>query len=135
MNKLERLYEAFGDMLYVVAMADGIVQDEEILALERITQNHTWAKDINWAFNYDKNANTSVDFLYNKVLNICHDFGPNPEYKYLVEIMEVLAKSSNGLDDKEQEVINKFTNELTQRFINDLDKADLLEKLKNNKLD
>lgn len=135
MNKLERLYEAFGDMLYVVAMADGIIQPEEVKALERITQNHTWAKDINWAFNYDKQTNVSVDFLYNKVLNICHDFGPNPEYKYLVEILEELAKSSDGIDKEEQKIINKFTNDLTQRFIADLDKADLLEKLKNNKLD
>lgn len=135
MNNLEKLYEAFGDMLYVVAMADGIIQEEEVEALDRITKNHTWASDINWAFNYNKQINESADFLYKKVINICHEFGPNPEYKYLIEILEELAKASGGVDTKEKEVINKFTKDLTQRFIADLDKADLLEKIRNNKLD
>lgn len=135
MNKLEKLYEAFGDLLYVVAKADGIVQKEEVEALENITRHHSWAKEIKWAFNYDKAHNESVDFLYNKVLNICHEFGPNSEYKYLVELLELLAMASNGVDDKEQEIINRFTKELTERFKSDLDKSDLWENMKNNKFD
>lgn len=135
MNKLERLYEAFGDLLYIVAMADGIIQKEEIEALEKITKNHSWAKEINWAFNYDRAHGESVEFLYKKVLNICHEFGPNPEYKFLIEVLEQLANASNGIDESEQQIINKFTAELTERFKTDLDKADFIEKLKSNKID
>lgn len=124
MGKLERLYDVFGDLLYVVAKADGIVQKKEVEVLERVIANHPWAKEIEWAFNYDMEKNTSVDYLYNKVINFCHEFGPNPEYKFLVDVLEEVAKASGEVNEKEMNVINKFTTELTDRFKNDLDKLE-----------
>ncbi len=29
MSELEKLYETFGELLFAVAMADGVIQDEE----------------------------------------------------------------------------------------------------------
>ena len=36
----EKLYEAFGELLYVVAMADGMIQEEEIETLENVLSEH-----------------------------------------------------------------------------------------------
>jgi uncharacterized tellurite resistance protein B-like protein len=124
MGKLERLYDVFGDLLYVVAKADGIVQKEEVAVLERVIAKHPWAKEIEWAFNYDLEKNTSVDYLYNKVIDFCHEFGPNPEYKFLVDVLEEVANASGKINKKEMVVINKFTTELTNRFKKDLDKLE-----------
>ena len=124
MGKLERLYDVFGDLLYVVAKADGIVQKEEVEVLERVIANHPWAKEIEWAFNYDMEKNTSVDYLYNKVIDFCHEFGPNPEYKFLVDVLEEVAKASGKVNEKEMGIINMFTTELTNRFKKDLDKLE-----------
>ena len=48
----EKLYEAFGELLYVVAMADGLIQEEELSALDEVLKGHPWAADIQWSFNY-----------------------------------------------------------------------------------
>ncbi len=124
MGKLERLYDVFGDLLYVVAMADGIIQKEEVDALERVLEKHPWSKEIEWAFNYDLEKHTSVDYLYNKVLDFCYEYGPNAEYQFLVEVLEEVAKSSGEVNEIEMVVINKFTTELTDRFKKDLDELE-----------
>lgn len=128
MGKLERLYDVFGDLLYVVAKADGIVQKEEVEVLERVIANHPWAKEIEWAFNYDLEKNTSVDYLYKKVIDFCHEYGPNPEYKFLLDVLEAVANASGQVNEKEMGVINKFTTELTDRFKKDLDKLEYRNK-------
>lgn len=124
MGKLERLYDVFGDLLYVVAKADGIVQKHEVEALEKVLAKHPWAKEIEWAFNYDMEHDSPVDYLYNKVLDFCHNFGPSPEYKFLIELLEQVANSSGTVNEKEQVVINKFTTELTERFKKDIDELE-----------
>lgn len=120
MNK-EKLYEAFGELVYVVAMTDGIIQPEEKDALKKIIANHPWAKEIEWSFNYEIEKHQDIDYLYKRVLDQCHKNGPDPEYKFLVEVLEAVANaSSNKVSEKE--LIDKFTHELTERFKNDLDK-------------
>ena len=129
MKNLEKLYESFGELIYVVAMADGIIQEEEISKLEEIVKKHTWGAEIRWSFNYEKTKNEDLDFLYKKVLNFCHQYGPNPEYQKLIEILKEVAASSSGIDEKEKAVINRFTTELTQRFSHDLDREGLIKRL------
>lgn len=46
----EKLYEAFGELLYVIAMADGLIQENEITALEQVLAENPWAADIKWSF-------------------------------------------------------------------------------------
>jgi len=126
--KLEKLYEAFGELLYVVAMADGIIQEEEKEVLNDILTTHPWGNEIAESFNYEVEKGTSPELLYKKVLSFCHGQGPHPEYQKLLELMEFLAAANNGIDENEQAVINNFTKDLTQRFKDDLDRMDLLHK-------
>ncbi len=123
MNLKEKLYDAFGELIYIVAMADGLIQKEEVEALERILVNHPWAKEIKWSFDFEVQKNENVDFVYNKVLDYCYQNGPDPEYKFLLEILEEVARASDGIDISERAVIKKFTYDLTERFKRDLEKV------------
>lgn len=122
MENLERLYDAFGELIFVVAMADGIIQKEEIDTLDKILKTHPWAKEVKWSFDYEAEHQNSVEDLYKKVLTICHEYGPRKEYHYLLEILEQVAAASNGVDQNERNVINKFTTELTDWFRRDLER-------------
>lgn len=120
MSQKTRLYDAFGEMMYVLAMADGVIQPEEKEALTRILENHPYGKDVVWSFNYEVGKNPNLEEVYQRVLNICHENGPDPEYQFLLELMGEVAKASEGIDPAEQKVINRFTQELTQRFKEDI---------------
>ncbi len=121
MDIQDKLWDAFGELIYCVAMADGLVQKEEITTLENILQSHSWAKEIKWSFDYEISKNNSIDSLYKRVLDICHEYGPSPKYQFLIEILTQVAEASNGIDKDEKKLINNFTRDLTERFSNDLD--------------
>lgn len=117
----EKLYEAFGELLYIVAMADGLIQEEEISALENVLAEHPWAADIKWSFNYERKKQRPIDEIYAKVLDYCTYAGPNPEYQNMIDVMEAMAKASNGIDEGEQEVMEGFTTTLIQKFKADIE--------------
>ncbi len=121
MSNKEKLYEVFGEMVYVVAMADGIIQPEEKDALEKILANHPLAQEIEWSFNYEIDKHNDPEYLYDRVLNYCHKNGPDPEYQFLVEILEAVANASSHTES-EKKLIDRFTYELTERFKKDIDK-------------
>lgn len=120
MENLEKLYDAFGELIYAVAMADGIIQKEEVEALEKILAKHPWANEIKWSFDYELSKNNSVDELYNKVVAICHMIGPRKEYDNLIAIITEIAEASNGIDEKESAIISNFSKDLIARFQHDL---------------
>lgn len=117
----EKLYEAFGELLYVVAMADGFIQEEEISALERVLAEHPWAADIKWSFNYERKKERAVEEVYARVLDYCTNAGPSPEYQNMIEVMEAMAKASDGIDQEEKEVMDGFSNTLIQKFKSDIE--------------
>ena len=121
MNSKERLYEAFGELVYIVAIADGIIQKEEKQALHDIIKSHPWAADIEWSFNYEADKHHDPEYLYKRVLSICHQNGPDPDYKFLVEILESVARSSTA-PDLENKAIQRFISELTDKFRHDTEK-------------
>ncbi len=122
MGKKEKLFEAFGELIYVVAMADGIIKNEEVEALDDILKSHPNAQEIKWSFDYEVGKENSIERTYEKVLHYCHQYGPDPEYQNLIDIMEAVAKSGKKKSKNEQAVINKFAYELTERFKADIDK-------------
>ena len=48
------LYDAFGELIYAVAKADGFIQNEEVGKLQELLASHTWGKEIGWSFNYER---------------------------------------------------------------------------------
>ena len=119
-NNPEKLYEAFGELLYVIAMADGFIQEEEVSALEEVLADHPWASDIKWSFDYERKKESSIEEVYSKVLDYCKYRGPHPEYQKMIEVMEVMAMASAGIDAEERAVMDGFVNTLTEKFKNDI---------------
>ncbi len=124
MNK-EQLYEAFGELIYAVAKADGLVQDEEVQALQDILQQHAWAQEVEWSFNYEVKNQKDINDAYERAVDTFREYGPTPEYEYLIEILEKVAQASDGIDSKEEKIIQGFQDDLKTRFINDLNAGKL----------
>ncbi|MFK7908301.1 MAG: hypothetical protein AB8B69_24440 [Chitinophagales bacterium] len=116
-----RLYDAFGELIYAVAKADGLVQAEELTALQTILSGHPWAKEIQWSFDYENRKGNSVEEAYKKAVDICKVNGPDPEYDFLFEVLENVAKASDTVEESEASVILNFTAELKERFIKDIE--------------
>ena len=117
----EKLYEAFGELLYVVAMADGMIQEEEIETLENVLLNHPWATSIKWSFDYERRNSSAIEEVYAKVLDYCKFRGPHPEYQQMIAVMQAVAEASSGVDEDEQNIIDGFIFTLTNQFKKDIE--------------
>lgn len=115
------LYDAFGELIYLVAIADGLVQEEEVNALNAILLEHPWSKEIQWSFHYERTKNNDLEDLYKKVIMACHDNGPDPEFQFMIDVMEAVAVASAGKSREEDATIKRFTEELTERFRSDIE--------------
>jgi len=122
MTEQEKLYETLGELLFAVAKADGVIQDEERESLSELLKNHPWASEIKWSFNYEENRNSSVEDIYNKVISYCHSYGPTPVYEEFIDAMKFVASASQGIDESESKIISSFSKDLIGRFQRDLEK-------------
>ncbi len=126
MVEKKRLYDAFGEMIYVLAMADGKVQVEEMDALEAELMKHPWAEEIEWSFNYERKRGNDVKEVYKKAMQTFVDYGPAQEYKRLLEIMEYVAAASNKIDPQELEMILSFQYDFKVQLKKDLQSRRLI---------
>ncbi|MEM8891259.1 MAG: TerB family tellurite resistance protein [Bacteroidota bacterium] len=121
MGSKVKLYDVFGELLYVLAMADGVIQEEEIETLEKMLADHPWGKEIKWSFEYERKQESDIEDLYKKVILFCQDYGPDPEYQAMLEVMEKMAEASAGIEKSEKTVMDSFTKGLTERFKKDIE--------------
>ena len=120
MTPKERIYDAFGELLYLVAKADGLIQPEEVESLEKILKGHPRARQIKWSFDYERTHRNDPEDLYLKIIDRCRENGPDPEYRFLIDILEEVARASAGIDRDEKDVIEGFVHDLTERFKKDI---------------
>jgi uncharacterized tellurite resistance protein B-like protein len=123
-----KLFETMGELLYVVAMADGVVQKEEKAELKYLLKGHKWASGISWSFQYESAKQNDVNQVYQKALNFCQKYGPSPHYVEFIAAMKMIADASDGIDRQEDAAINSFSTDLISRF-----QADLEHLIKRNK--
>ncbi len=124
---LPHLHDAFGELIYAVALADGHIQAEETAKLKELLANHPWGKDIQWSFDYETRKGRDVRAAYDKALQVLQDHGPDPEYAFLVEVVNAVAEASDGVDAEEKAVIDGFQQSLYQHFLNYMEEHELLE--------
>ena len=110
------LYDAFGELLYVLAKADGEIQQEEKDELQKIIKAHPWSKEILWSFNYEVRKENNLEDLYHKVLYACFELGPDPEYQFMLEVLEAVAESSLSVVEEERALIERFKKDLIEEF-------------------
>lgn len=115
----EEVYQAFGELIYAVAMADGEVQKEEVDKLHEILSKHEWANEIKWSFDYESKQKTSLNDAYNKALDTMVEYGPFEDYPFLFKTMEEVAEAFDGVVVEERALIDKFKNELINKFKED----------------
>ncbi len=114
-----KLYETMGELLYAVAKADGVIQNDENEALQDILKNHKWKDEINWSFNYEVSKQRTVEEVYSKVIAVCDRIGPSPLYREFIQAMELVANANNGVDANEEKVMSSFSADLIERFRKD----------------
>ncbi len=117
MGNPEKIYEAFGELIYVVAMADGAVQPEEIAVVKKELADYKYGEQVLWSFNYEMNKKNPVEDTYKKVITCCEAHGPEREYQYLINLLEKMSKASAGMDDNEAKKISSFRADLIKKFI------------------
>ncbi len=122
MKSIEKLYDSFGELIYVIAMADGRIQEVELKTIHEKLANHPWGEAIQWSFDYEVDKNRSIGDLYQKVINYCEMHGPDPEYKFLLEVIQEVAEASAGVDAGEQKVMDDFVKNLTDKFKADIER-------------
>lgn len=119
MAELDKLYEAFGELVYAVAKADGSVQNEEKKALQDLLKNDNWASDIIWSFNYEEKKAHSVKEAYAKAIDIFKFHGPFSEYERFIKVIEKVAEAFQGITAEEKALINNFRKDLMDTFKDD----------------
>jgi len=116
----EKLYDAFGELIYAVAKADGEVQEVEITALNNLTKNFAGKYNIDFSFNYNLSKNKSVETAFKDAVQVCKANGPDPEYTLLLNIMVEVAKAFMGIVPNEKIILDNFVDELRTKFINEM---------------
>jgi len=116
-----RLKDAFGELIYSVAIADGMIQDEETDTLDKALEDHPWEEEIKWSFNYERKKKSSLKETYLKALDTFKEYGPHRDYKTLIELLEKIAESSDGFQSKEGKVISIFQKSLRAHFLEFMD--------------
>jgi len=118
----DRLYQTFGELLYVLAMSDGIIQKEEIETLEEIVKAHPKGKEIKWSFDYESANQNDIEMLYKKVIEVFSDNGPDQEYDFMIYALTKIAETNQGINANEEKVITNFSKDLLDRFVSDIEK-------------
>ena len=108
----EKLFEAFGELIYAVAKIDGTVQPEEVEKLKALFQYKTGGDEVIWSFNYENRNNNNVKDAYEKALGVMIEYGPYDGYPELIRILSEVAKASNGIDESERFLISRFEEDL-----------------------
>ncbi len=118
----DRLYQTFGELLYVIAMSDGVIQKEEVETLEEILKGHPKGADIKWSFDYENTNQNDIETLYKKVIQVFSDNGPDYEYDFMIYALTKIAEASKGIHPDEEKLITNFSKDLLERFIDDIEK-------------
>ncbi|MFT7589083.1 MAG: hypothetical protein ACI959_001297 [Limisphaerales bacterium] len=112
-----QLYDAFGELLYVLAKSDGEIQVEEVETLHALIAGHNWSEEIIWSFEYESKKKQDLETVYNRVIDTCAAIGPHKEYELMLQVLEAVAESSLGIVKEERAIIDRFKTDLTSRFI------------------
>ncbi len=120
-----KVYDAFGELIYAMALADGLIQPEETEALEKILLGHPMAKEIQWSVDYENKKHHSVQETYKKAIGVFEDHGPDPDYAFLMEVLDTVANASDGTQKEESDIMDHYQTDLKARFIKDLEEQGL----------
>ncbi len=107
-----KLYSAFGEVIYAIAMADGKVHEEEVTALKNLLANHDWARGVSWSFDYENKQNRKLDEIMTYATRVFKENGPCEEYSFFIDVVEKIAEAHDGIVPEEQKLIDRLKQDL-----------------------
>jgi len=115
MRNTEKLYNAFGELLYAVIKAEGKARENIIKKLERTVQEYEWGQTAMWSLRYEMGHNATTDEAYQKAFDAFTDFGPFPGYESFFRMVDDIIKK-NILGERGKKVIGRFRKKLMDHF-------------------
>jgi hypothetical protein len=112
----ERLYEAFGELLYALMKTGEMLQPEGLETIRSTLGLYTWGDQTLWSFFYEFKRATSPEMLYVKALTTCQDFGQAEEYKSFFETAEKLIATQIPNSLPAQRMLSSFQRKILQNL-------------------
>ena len=106
-----KLYSAFGEVIYTMAMADGEVHDQEVTVLKNIIKDHEWARGITWSFNYERKRKRELNEVMKFATRVFQENGPSDEYVFFLDVLEKIALAHDGIVEEERQLIDHLKEE------------------------
>ena len=123
-----RLHDAIGELIYAVTIADGLIQEEEMKIIDDKLADVSWGADAKWSFNWERKKGTELKTAYLSALETFKENGPTPYYYEIIDILEDIAKASDGFEKKEGQVISIFNKSLRLHFLDYLNENSLVRR-------
>ncbi|MCU0429227.1 MAG: TerB family tellurite resistance protein [Cytophagaceae bacterium] len=121
---LQNIHQAMGSLAYAIAKADGEIQKEEKLMIQRIAQQELEISDMNQEyivtmFSTLEKENISLEEAYRYALDTLeanrHDFDFTDSVKEkCIRFLEKISVSFEGISREEQDVIDRFKKDMVK---------------------
>jgi len=122
MANKEKVFEAFGELLYAVARAEGKVRKDTSEQLEALLEKYTWASDAIWSFKYEKKRKNTFEETYEHAIDTFVAQGPMAEYETFFELLDELSEESHQLlGSRGKKILINFKRRLNRKFLENKD--------------
>lgn len=112
----EKLYDAFGELLYAVLKVEGKVRRDLLVRLEEILCQYKWGKTALWSFNYEEDHKSSIEDAYQKAFYAFKDYGPNEDYQSFFDMMDKINDQYLLLGQKGKRTFERFKRKLRESY-------------------
>ena len=122
MANKEKVFEAFGELLYAVARAEGKVRKDTAEQLEALLEKYIWASDAIWSFKYEKKRKNTFEETYEHAIDTFVAQGPMAEYETFFELLDELSEESHQLlGSRGKKILINFKRRLNRKFLENKD--------------
>ncbi len=122
MANKEKVFEAFGELLYAVARAEGKVRKDTAEQVEALLEKYTWASDAIWSFKYEKKRKNTFEETYEHAIDTFVSHGPMAEYETFFELLDELSEESHPLlGSRGKKILTNFKRRLNRKFLDNED--------------
>lgn len=111
MINTDKLYHAFGELLYAISLADGGIQKKEKEVIIEALKGHDMVNVVLNAIKDQESRNIGVDEAFKSALVTLKAHGPFEEYNDFYKILKEVAKSYEGIASGESRLLEIFNKE------------------------
>ncbi|MEM1136762.1 MAG: hypothetical protein AAGI07_13070 [Bacteroidota bacterium] len=114
----EKVYEAFGELLYAIARSEGKVKQATEEHVEMMLKKYTWGNEAIWSFKYEKKRKNSFEETYDHAISTFIEYGPFEEYKTFFELLDEIHQQKNSIfGERGKKILSNFKKKLQRAFM------------------